>query len=125
MLTVIAAGIGSLSATTCVADKRFKVKRICGVVVDTQMSDMPGATVQIVDEVKNVVKAEVKSGVSGSFGFEGLAPDRYILRVRNSGFWEAWQPIELTTQNAKKCNKPIKVVMSPAGGCSYVQRHIK
>jgi len=87
------------------------------------MSGMSDATIQIIDEVTNENKAEGKSSDGGSFSFEGLPPGKYVLKVNQRGFWEAWQPIELTESSASKCGKPVKVVMSPAGGCSFVQRN--
>ena len=55
-------------ATTCVSDKKFKVKKACGVVTDTNgRFDVP-----------NVVKGE------------------YVLRARSPYFSVAWQPIIVT-----------------------------
>jgi hypothetical protein len=109
-------------ATTCVAGKKFKVRQVCGTVTDKDGAVIPGTNIEITpsghpEQVKNAV-----SDQDGTFATSDLGDGDYEIRAKYSGFWDAWQPFEISGAGVKgKCTKPIHVVMIPAGRCSYVE----
>src|SRR5437016_3461748 len=65
---------------------------------------------------------EIPSDQEGRFAFSNVPDGQYELRVKSRGFWDAWQPFVVNqSHEERKCSRPIRVVMVPAGGCSYVK----
>jgi hypothetical protein len=111
-----------LYATTCVAGRKFKVHELCGTVADKQGAVIPDAKVQVTPKGQPEEMKELSSDQEGRFAFQTIADGEYELRVKYSGFWDAWQPFVVSgSSSSRKCNRPIRIVMVPAGGCSYVE----
>ena len=112
----------TLHATTCIAGKSFKVPQVCGIVADKQGAAIPNATIQLTPKGHSENAKEISSGEEGRFIFSNVADGQYELRVKVDGFWDAWQPLAVSRSHEyRKCSHPIRVVMVPAGGCSYVE----
>jgi hypothetical protein len=112
----------SLRATTCIVGKKFKTRQVCGVVKDFGGAVIPDATVEL--QKPGVPQAlQVHTDTGRGFHFSTVADGEYVLRVKFSGFWDAAQPfvVERATKTEKNCTRPIRVVMKPAGQCSYVE----
>ena len=111
-----------LRATTCVAGKSFKVSQVCGAVTDKDGAVIPDAKIQITPKNHLEGEKDARSDKNGDFVIPNVTDGEYELRVKYSGFWDAWQPFRVSGSGAKRrCTKPIHVVMVPAGGCSYVE----
>jgi hypothetical protein len=112
----------SLSATTCVAGKSSKVPRVCGVVTDKDGAVMPDAQIQLTPKGHPEGAQAVSSDKDGRFAIPNPKNGEYEMRVKYPGFWDAWQPFTVRGSSGRKeCKRPIRVVMVPAGGCSYVE----
>ncbi len=112
----------SATATTCIAGKSFKVRQVCGQVKDFAGLAIPNATVQLRKNGDTDVRFALQTDNDGKFRFSNVADGDYELRVKFAGFWDAAQPfiVEKSREN-DLCPKPIRVVMKPAGQCSYVE----
>jgi hypothetical protein len=124
MAVVTFVGLFSISTfgTTCVAGKSFKVRQVCGHVRDFAGASIPGAIIQISPKGRADSISKTNTDSSGNFRFEGLPAGEYEMRVKFAGFWDASQNFELARPAAAaECKRPIRVVMKPAGGCSYVE----
>ena len=113
--------VGShLHATTCVANKKLKVKALCGEVTDPSGAPISKADVELLDN-QSAVLQQVASDVNGHFSVPTLRKGEYILRVKSPLFVTAWQPVVVTTSKAnERCGKPIRVRLDVAGRCSLV-----
>ncbi len=113
--------IGSYShATTCVANKKFKVKALCGEVTDPSGAPIPKADVELLD-YKSAVLQQVASDVDGHFSVPTLTKGEYILRVKSPLFVTAWQPVVVTKSKVNEhYGKPVRVRLDVAGRCSLV-----
>jgi hypothetical protein len=113
---------GSSFATTCVWGKKFKTRKVCGIVRDMSGAELPGATIQIEKADTQAVVAESPSHTDGSFAVANVADGDYVIRVKSNGFWDATQNFRLDRPlKGTRCSHPIRVVMKPAGSCSYVE----
>lgn len=109
-------------ATTCVANKIFKVKRVCGRVVDPTGVPIPRVEVELLDSHSNILRKALTND-SGSFDLQDVLPNRYVIRVQFAGFATAWQPFVLTKNEPDaKANKPMQVHLALAGSCSSVNK---
>jgi hypothetical protein len=109
-------------ATTCVANKIFKIKRVCGRVVDPTDAPIPGVEVELLDSHSNVLQKAL-TNESGTFRMQNVLPGQYVIRVQFAGFASAWQPFVLTKNKPNApCNKPMQVHLELAGRCSSVNK---
>lgn len=118
---VVVVAVGShLHATTCVANKKFKVKALCGEVTDPYGAPIPKVDVELLDNQSEVLQ-QVASGTDGHFSVPRVTKGEYILRVKSPYFVTAWQPVVVRKSNANDhCGKPIRVRLDVAGRCSSV-----
>ena len=110
------------SATTCVANKIFKVRHVCGRVVDPTGAPIPSVEVELLDTNSRVLRKAVTSE-SGAFDVQNVPSGQYVIRVQFAGFATAWQPFVLTENKPNaRCNKPMEVHLALAGRCSSVTK---
>jgi hypothetical protein len=122
MLIFGLASYPNTSATTCVANKIFNVKQVCGRVVDPTDVPIPGVEVELLDSASNILQHAL-TNESGTFDMQNISPGQYVIRVQFAGFATAWQPFVLTKNKPNaRCNKPMQVHLQLAGRCSSVNR---
>jgi hypothetical protein len=122
MLAFSFAFTASSLATTCVWGKKFKTHNVCGIVRDVRGAEIPDAIIQIEKPETGAVIAESRSHKDGSFALPDVDSGDYIIRVKFNGFWDASQNFRLDhSVKGTQCSHPIRVVMKPAGSCSYVE----
>jgi Carboxypeptidase regulatory-like domain len=121
LLLVLTLALGShLRATTCIANKKFTVKAVCGEVADRYGAPVPNANVELLNNQSTVLQ-KVVTDADGHFTVLKVAKGEYVLRVSTPYFVAAWQPFVLTKSNASRhCEKPIHVFLDVAGRCSSV-----
>jgi len=81
LLMCLTASSVSLSATTCVANKKFKVKQVCGRVTDLSGVPIPKVPIELQDE-KSVPVREAITDDDGVFTMSDTPKGEYILRVQ-------------------------------------------
>ncbi len=109
-------------ATSCVRGKKFKIRQVCGQVRDAYGAEIPDATVQLTRNGQAEIVAEDRTAADGRFALRGLASGDYEIRIKYAGFWDASQDFQLIRPaKGTRCSHPIRVVMKPAGSCSYVE----
>jgi Carboxypeptidase regulatory-like domain len=112
----------SAFATSCVWGKKFKVRRVCGQVKDVYGGEIPNATVQLTRQGRAEIVGEAQTAADGMFALDGIASGDYEIRIKYAGFWDASQDFRVVRPaRVKTCSQPIRVVMKPAGSCSYVE----
>jgi hypothetical protein len=121
VLTFALAAFLNSGATTCVANKIFKVKHVCGRVLDPTGVPISGVEVELLDSHSNVLRKAVTSD-SGTFDIQNVLPDQYVIRVQFAGFATAWQPFVLTENKPNAACKPMEVHLEVAGSCSSVNK---
>jgi hypothetical protein len=95
-------------ATTCVANKKFKVKKACGKVTDPTGAPIPKVDVEVLDN-DSVVLQRATTDEDGRFDVPNVAKGEYVLRVKSPYFVVAWQPIIVTRNSASsRCSNPWK-----------------
>ena len=110
------------SATTCIAGKKFKIRQVCGQVRDGGGAEIPDAKVQVISQGQVRVVAEAQTTSDGTFALADIASGDYEIRITFPGFWDASRDFQLTRRaRGTGCSHPIRVVMKPAGSCSYVE----
>jgi len=109
-------------ATTCVSNKKFKVKQACGTVTDPAGAPIPTVDVELVDN-QSVVLQRALTDEDGRFNMPNVAKGEYVLRVKSPYFAAAWQPFIVTKSSANaRCSKPMEVRLETAGRCSSVSK---
>jgi hypothetical protein len=88
------------SATTCVANKKFKVKAVCGTVTDPTDVPIPKVDVELLD-AQSVVLQRAVTNEEGRFIMSTAPQGEYVLRVKSPYFAVAWQPFVLTKTRCK------------------------
>ena len=122
LLAGLFAFTSSSFATTCVWGKKFKTRKVCGIVRDVSGAEIPDATVRVEKVETGEVIAKSQSSANGSFALADVASGDYVIRVKFNGFWDASQNFRLDGPvKGTGCSHPIRVVMKPAGSCSYVE----
>lgn len=110
------------NATTCVANKIFKVRHICGRVLDPTGVPIPSVEVELLDSNSSVLGKAITSE-TGTFGMPNVSAGQYVIRVQFDGFATAWQPFVLTESKANaRCDKPMEVHLELLGRCSSVSK---
>jgi hypothetical protein len=110
----------------CVANRKFKVNRVCGSVRDKDRVVVPDAFVLLkrVDDQTDLKR--VSTDQEGKFQFSDIPSGEYELRVKYSAFADAWQPITVTKPDKSgKCSKPMSANMEFIGGCSSIEKFKK
>jgi len=103
-----------------VANKKFKVKQVCGRVTDLSGVPIPKVPIELQDE-KSVPVRQAITDDDGVFTMSDSPKGEYILRVQYAGFASAWQPFVVTKRNSSgSCNNPMQVHLEFAGRCSGV-----
>ena len=121
LIFVVVAGL-YVGATTCVANKKFTVKKACGTVTDPTGVPIPKVDVELLDK-QSVVLQQTLTDEDGDFNVPNVAKGEYVLRVKSPYFVSAWQPIIVTKNSANsRCGRPIKVRLEVAGRCSSVSK---
>lgn len=120
VLPVVITGL-YVSATTCVSNKKFKVKAVCGVVTDPTGVPIPDVDVEL-ENVQSVVLQQVRTSEDGRFYMPNIRKGEYALRVKSRYFVQAWQPFVLTKSSAKGRCTPMSVRLELAGRCSWVSK---
>jgi Carboxypeptidase regulatory-like domain len=95
MFVFVLTAYSNTGATTCIADKIFKVKQVCGRVVDPMDTPIPGVEVELLDSDSNLLQ-KAHTNESGIFNIQNVLPGQYVIRVQFVGFARAWQPFVLT-----------------------------
>lgn len=109
-------------ATTCIANKIFKVKHVCGRIADPSDAPIPGVEVELLDSHSRILQ-QTRTNESGTFEMQNVSPGEYVIRVEFAGFATAWQPIVLTKNKPNgRCNNPIRVQLKLMGNCSTVNK---
>jgi carboxypeptidase family protein len=107
-------------ALVCVVHKAYKIRRVCGIVVDLEGSPISGAQVDVSKE-KADPDWQMNSGPDGRFAFSGIPAGTYELRVRYPNFVSAWQPIVITRPTkSNSCAESLQVKLTIAGDCTWV-----
>lgn len=125
-LLVVVASTLPLCATICIPPKKFNVRQVCGAVTDKDGTVIPNAAIEVTPIHHPEARKNISSDQNGRFALPNVADEEYEIRVKFTGFWEAWQPVTVRdSRQDSKCKKPIHVVMVPllipVGGCSYVE----
>ena len=68
--------------TTCVANKKFKVKKACGTVTDPTSVPIPKVDVELLDK-QSVVLQRALTDEDGRFNLPNVAKGEYVLRVKS------------------------------------------
>lgn len=122
LLIFVLAVCPNTGATSCVANKIFKVKQVCGKVPDPTDMPIPGVEVELLDLYSNILRQAV-TNESEIFDMQDISPGQYVIRVQFAGFATAWQPFVLTKNKPNvRCNKPMQVHLELAGRCSSVNK---
>jgi len=109
-------------ATSCVWGKKFKVRQVCGQVKDAYGAEIPNATVQLTRKGQAEIVGQAQTSADGMFELESIASGDYEIRIKYGGFWDASQDFRVVRPTrGEGCSQPIRVVMKPAGSCSYVE----
>jgi Carboxypeptidase regulatory-like domain len=117
----ITLAVAQASATTCVADREFTVRQVCGVVSDKAGVRIPDVPVEVLNARSSVIQS-VHTDANGGFRFESIPDGKYILRVNLNGFATAWQPFVVHgSKRSSSCRKPLRVRLELAGYCSGIQ----
>ena len=128
VVTFLAVTAQHAHPTSCIQNKPFKVKKVCGVVVAPEGTPMSHVRVELVDprtELPDFVQA-VETDNEGAFILSNVKPGEYGLRVRLSGFATASQNIAVTAHDrSSRCKRPIRVHMQVAGRCSSISMNRK
>ena len=110
------------AATTCVAERVFKVAHVCGTVLDSTGVPIPKVEVELLD-MHSAVLQRTLTDDSGRFRFPDVTKGKYVVRVKYSGFADAWQPFIVTKKSAgAPCKKPMQVRLDVAGRCSSISK---
>jgi hypothetical protein len=121
LVFVLVAGLYG-TATTCVSNKKFKVKAVCGIVTDPTGVPIPKVDVELLDN-HSVVSQRVITNDEGRFDVPTVPKGEYVLRVKSPLFVPAWQPFIVSKSSANsRCNKPMQVRLDLAGRCSSVSK---
>lgn len=120
VLPVVVTGL-YVGATTCVSNKKFKVKAVCGIVTDPTGVPIPDVDVEL-EDVQSVVLQHVGTGEDGRFDMPNVRKGEYSVRVKSKYFVQAWQSFVLTKSNAKGRCRPMLVRLELAGRCSFVSK---
>jgi Carboxypeptidase regulatory-like domain len=121
LIVVVVSGLFG-SATTCVANKRFKVNAVCGTVTDPSDVPIPKVDVELLDDQSAVLQRAV-TNEEGHFSVSPVPKGEYVLRVKSPYFVVAWQPIIVTKNNANaRCKRAMQVRLGLAGRCSSVSK---
>ena len=121
LIVLVVAGLYA-GATTCVSNKKFKVKKACGTVTDPMGVPIPKVDVELLDN-QSVVLERAITDEDGRFNVPNVAKGEYVLRVKSPYFVQAWQPIIVTKNSANsQCGKPMEVRLELAGRCSSVSK---
>jgi len=100
--------------------KSFKVREVCGRVVDFQGALIPGAKIQVTRQDESRPLAEGESDNNGNFYLANVPNGTYVLRVQFAGFPDASQLFKVVRPKTPGgCQQPIRVVMNTR--CSYVE----
>jgi hypothetical protein len=71
---------------------------------------------------QNQPDVTLQTNDQGMFHFPNVSNGNYELRVQVGGFWDAAAPLTVSRhKESDRCGKPLRVVMKPAGQCSYVE----
>src|SRR5579863_4883091 len=109
-------------ATTCVSNKKFKVKKACGTVTDPTGVPIPKVDVELLDN-QSVVLQRAITDEDGRFNLPNVVKGEYVLRAKSPYFVFAWQPIIVKKNSANsRCSKPVEVRLDLAGRCSSVSK---
>jgi hypothetical protein len=84
MLVFVLTAYSDIGATTCVANNIFKVKQVCGRVVDPMDAPIPGVEVELLDSHSNILQ-QVHTNESGTFDIQNVLPGQYVIRVQFAG----------------------------------------
>jgi hypothetical protein len=118
LILVVLASLNG-NATTCVSNKKFKVKQVCGVVTDPTDVAIPKVDIALLDHQSVVLQTAV-TDEQGRFTLSGVPKGDYALRVKSPYFEIGWQPITVTKTTNAHCGKPMPVRLELAGGCSSI-----
>ena len=100
--------------------KSFKVREVCGRVVDFQGALIPGAKMQVMRRDESRPLAEGESDNNGNFYLANVPNGTYVLRVQFAGFPDASQLFKVVRPKTPGgCQQPIRVVMNTR--CCYVE----
>jgi hypothetical protein len=91
-------------------------------VKDSEGASISDAKVELTREGESKISFTVQSGNDGRFSVSHVPDGHYWLKVKARGFWNADQAFSVQRSEDKEiCPNPIRVVMRPAGECSYVE----
>jgi carboxypeptidase family protein len=112
--------VASASATTCIANREFKLRQVCGVVTDKSGASISKVNVKLLD-ANSAVISNAETNANGEFVITNVRDGNYILRVKFDGFATAWQRFRVHhSKRDKMCGRPIRVRLELAGHCSVV-----
>jgi hypothetical protein len=113
-------------ATTCLLGKKFKVRQVCGIVIDKHGVAVPDARIELIPAARPHEATKTGSDQHGRFTLPNIPDGECEIRVDARHFWGAFQLFTVSrSQQGQKCSQPIHVVMAPVSGpvagCSYIQ----
>ena len=109
-------------ATTCVSNKKFKIRQVCGRVTDPSNVPIPMVNVELLD-THSVALQQVPTDEDGIFTLQNVAKGEYAIQIRFAGVATGWQPFIVTQHRSSAgCKKPMLVGLEPAGRCSSVSK---
>jgi hypothetical protein len=106
--------IKALDATDCIAEKTFKLRQVCGEVVDPNGAIVSQGKVRLSPKGRPEEAIEVGINEKGYFFIPVSQAGEFELRVQLPLFQPAWQPIVLSRPTK---NRVLPATQSGYAGC--------
>lgn len=105
--SAIVAGIGTLAAIPSAgrAQTQPRLSVIDGIVIDTALARLAGATVSLMGS-----SLQVTTGISGHFAITGLAKGPYVLVGRRIGYAPLFAPLEVASSDTVRVTLTLQVL---------------
>jgi hypothetical protein len=123
LLVFLALATQCAPATSCIQNKPFKVKQVCGVVVAPDGTPMPHVLIELMDFNTDLPgKAQgVETDKEGRFALPDAPGGEYAVSVRLPGLATASQNFVVSEpRDQRRCKERIVIQMQVAGRCSTI-----